>query len=59
MIFLLKTNYINMYILQNKQELFNPIKDYWATLGCKDISLYDETNKILSENKLINQYNNI
>lgn len=46
-----------MSILQNKQELFNPIKDYWSILGCKDITLYEETNRILSENKLINSYN--
>lgn len=46
-----------MSILQNKQELFNPVKEYWEDLKCKDLKLYDETNKILEDNKLINKYN--
>lgn len=50
-------SHIIMSILENKQELFNPIKEYWGELGCKNISVYDETNKILMDNKLINKYN--
>lgn len=47
----------NMSLLLKKEELFEPIKKYWTSIGCKDIELYDETNKILSCNKLINTYN--
>lgn len=46
-----------MSVLENKLTLFNPIKEYWEFIGCKDINVYEETNKILSENKLINKYN--
>ena len=46
-----------MPVLLNKQELFNPIKEYWEEIGCKDIAVYNEINKKLSENKLINTYN--
>jgi len=46
-----------MSILQNKEALFQPIKDYWEYVGCKNIHLFDEINKILNDNKLINHYN--
>lgn len=46
-----------MFILEKKQDLFEPIKKYWDQVGCKNIDVYDETNKILKENKLINSYN--
>lgn len=46
-----------MSILQNKQELFQPIKEYWEYVGCKDIKVFDETNQLLQANKLINKYN--
>ena len=36
---------INMSLLLKKEELFEPIKKYWTSIGCKDIELYDETNK--------------
>ena len=46
-----------MFILEKKQDLFEPIKKYWDQVGCKTIDVYDETNKILKENKLMNVYN--
>ena len=46
-----------MSILEKKEDLFNPIKVYWEYVGCKNISLYEETNKVLNDNKLINKYN--
>ena len=47
-----------MPILEKKQELFKPVKELWGEIGCKDISVFNETNKILNEDKLINTYNN-
>ena len=46
-----------MSFLIDKKDLFNPIKELWTLIGCKNIEIYDEINKILKENKLINTYN--
>ena len=41
----------------NKDELFNPIKELWTLIGCKNIDVYEEINKITQENLIINIYN--
>lgn len=46
-----------MSLLLKKSELFEPIKKYWTQIGCKDINVFDEINRVVNENKLINTYN--
>ena len=60
MIFFTNSNieYLKMLNLKYKKELFQPLKEYSKNVDYKDHELNEQTNDIISKNKIITTYTN-